>query len=171
MKAQRFMVELKARVDDLAEIRRKLTQCGASEADVFRQVDTYFKVPRGLLKLREVDESRAELIYYERENATRPRKSLAFILPIFRPLALRELLEKTLTKRTTVKKVREMYMHKGTQIHLDIVEGLGSFVEFERATTRDLNQQREDLSQLQKLMGKLGIPHDSLERSSYSDLV
>lgn len=171
MKAQRFMVELKARVDDLAEIRRKLAQCGASEAGVFRQVDTYFKVPRGLLKLREVDESRAELIYYERENVAKPRKSLAFILPIFRPPALRELLEKALKKRTTVKKVREMYMYEGTQIHLDIVEGLGSFVEFERGTARDLNQQREDLSRLQKLLGKLDISPDSIERSSYSDLV
>lgn len=171
MKARRFMVDLKARVSDLGEIRRRLIQSGARKAGVFRQVDTYFNVPKGLLKLREVEECKAELIYYEREEVARPRRCLAFILPTSKPHVLRELLEKVLTRRVVVKKAREIYVYEGTQIHLDIVDGLGSFAEFERITAQDFVQQRKDLDGLQRLMEELGISTHSLERFSYSDLV
>jgi predicted adenylyl cyclase CyaB len=171
MKAHHSMVELKARVDDLFEVRRRLVQYGGVKAGVFQQVDTYFEVPKGRLKLREMDKNGAELIYYEREDEAGPKKGVVFILPVSNPGAFRELLERALTKRTTVKKSREIYMCKGTQVHLDNVEGLGCFVEFERLTICDLDRQRKDMSHLRKLMSELGIPFANLERFSYGDLV
>ena len=49
------MLELKARVDDPKVVRRKLTSLKAQHMGTFRQNDVYFEVPRGRLKLREVE--------------------------------------------------------------------------------------------------------------------
>ena len=60
------MVELKARVGDHDFLRKSLSALGAERVGTFRQTDSYFRVPEGRLKLREVEDGgTAELIYYE----------------------------------------------------------------------------------------------------------
>ncbi|RLI38442.1 adenylate cyclase, partial [Candidatus Bathyarchaeota archaeon] len=67
-------VEVKARARDLEAIRAKLAALGARELGTVHQTDYYFEVPRGRLKLREVEGSEeAELIYYERADEPKPR--------------------------------------------------------------------------------------------------
>ena len=51
---QRTLIELKAKALDLRAVRDKLIQCKAKQIGVFHQVDTYYHVPKGRLKLREV---------------------------------------------------------------------------------------------------------------------
>ena len=48
---------------------------GAARHGTLLQRDTYFRVPRGRLKLRESDGETAELIYYERSEETGERWS------------------------------------------------------------------------------------------------
>ncbi|MFT3685287.1 MAG: CYTH domain-containing protein [Phycisphaerales bacterium] len=69
-----------------------------------------------------------------------------------------------------VVKTREVYMHSGVRIHLDKVEGLGTFIEFEALVTpqtpeRTCHQAVELLKQaLTPVMGEL-LSH------SYCDMV
>ncbi|UCG45328.1 MAG: class IV adenylate cyclase [Candidatus Bathyarchaeota archaeon] len=165
------MVELKARADDLGQVRRKTLSLGAHHVDTIRQTDTYFKVPKGRLKLREVNgRDVAELVYYEREDIVGPKRSSVFILEIEKPTIFKSLLKKILETQTIVVKQREIYRYKGTQIHLDVVEKLGSFVEFERKVSSNVKTLNEDRQVLNDLLERLEIQRAKLEKLSYSDL-
>jgi len=171
-KVEHKMVELKAKVDNLDVVRRKLTNLGAQSIGTFRQTDIYFGVPEGRLKLREVDGSDgAELVYYERENIAGPKRSDVFILRIQEPEVFKNLLKRFLRINAIVEKVREIYRYQGTHIHLDRVEKLGNFVEFERKTSADAQAIKKNQQILEKLMEKLGINPGNLEKLSYSDLI
>ncbi len=64
-------------------------------------------------------------------------------------------------------KEREIYVLEGTQIHLDNVQNLGTYIEFERKIT-DASRDREVLEELMK---KLQIQEEDLIQGSYSDLL
>jgi len=171
-KIEHKLVELKAKFEDLDVVREKLTSLGARYIGTFRQIDVYFDVPEGRLKLREVeDDNKAELIYYQRENIAEPKRSDVFILKVQEPAFLKTLLGRLLKIRATTEKVREIYRYRGTQIHLDRVKKLGTFLEFERETSADAQAIRNNQHVLEKLMEKLGISSESLEELSYSDLI
>jgi len=171
-KIEHKLVELKAKVEDLDVVREKLTSLGAQYIGTFQQIDVYFDVPEGRLKLREVEgNDKAELIYYQRENIAEPKRSNVFILKVQEPAFLKTLLGKLLKIKATVKKVREIYRYQGTQIHLDRVKNLGTFLEFERETSADAQAIRKNRQVLRKLTEKLGIDSESLEELSYSDLI
>ena len=166
------MVELKARVDTLDQVRKRTLDLGAHHVGIFQQTDVYFNVPKGRLKLREVKGTdKAELVYYERENTSGPKRSDIFILQIEKPAVFKGLLERILEAKVTVEKLREIYRYQGTQIHLDIVERLGNFVEFERKTPNDVQVIKENKRVLESLMKKLGIKQENLEELSYCDLI
>jgi len=168
---QHLMVELKARIEDHEPIRKKLTELGAEHIGVFRQTDTYFRVPEGRLKLREIEGSRtAELIYYEREDVSGPKGDRAFILRAQDGDELRCILERILAPLVKVSKMREVFRYQGTQIHLDTVCGLGKFVEFERPVG-DNETMTEAQQRLDRLRETLKIKESSLEALSYSDLI
>jgi len=166
------MVELKARVNVLDSVRRKIIDLRAHHIGTFKQIDVYFEVPEGRLKLREVEgKNTVELVYYKRENVSGPKRSDVFILEVQDPAVFKSLLEKVLKTGVTVEKLREVYRYQGTQIHLDTVKKLGVFVEFERETTADLQAIRKNQQTLEGLMKKLGIKTENLEKLSYSDLI
>lgn len=166
------LVELKARVSHLDKIREKLSNLGARYVGTYQQIDRYYEVPKGRLKLREAKgDNEAKLIYYERENVAGSKSSDVYILTIENPEFFSNLLEKTLKLKIVVDKVREIYRHEGTQIHLDTVEKLGTFVEFERETRADRAVSRRDLQILEELKRELGISPENLEGLSYSDIL
>jgi adenylate cyclase class 2 len=166
------MVELKARVSDHEVLKKKLSALGAEHAGTFRQTDSYFRVPEGRLKLREVEgDGVAELIYYEREDIAGPKSDDAFILRVKEPEELKKILKKIVAPLVIVEKVREIYRIEGTQIHLDTVKSLGEFIEFERQTSDDPKGIEKDRLILEKLMEELKIDPRNLETLSYSDLL
>jgi len=171
-KVERKMVELKARVNALDSVRRKIINLRAHHIGTFKQIDVYFEVPKGRLKLREVEgKNTAELVYYERKNVANPRESNVFILGVQKPVVFKTLLEKVLKTRVTVEKLREIYRYQGTQIHLDTVRNLGFFIEFERETPADPQAIRKNQQAFAELMKKLEIKSENLEKLSYSDLI
>ena len=162
------LVEIKAKVEDLAQVRERLRELGARHLGTFRQIDTYFEVPEGRLKLRETSGERlAELVYYEREDVPGPKKSNVYLVRLEKPRAFKEVLCKVLRMKVVVKKIREVYIYRGTRIHLDMVEGLGAFIEFEKKTL-DVEGDREFLKEL---MSELALDPSSLISLSYSDLL
>jgi len=161
------LIELKAQIDTLDTAREKMAVMGARKQGTYHQRDTYFNTPKGRLKLREVEgESISKLVYYEREDAQKPKTSDVIILETEDPETLNAILERALGTRIIVNKRREIYQHEGTQIHLDEVDGLGTFIEFERKI-QDL---KKDRRVLEELMERLEIKKESLIRESYSDL-
>ncbi len=125
-------LEFKVRYKSLETLLPKLAELEATHRETIHQVDTYFENPKGRLKLRETDESdEGWLIYYERPNEFESRYSIYQLCKIAEPTVLKNLFATALGIKTIVKKQRSLWMYNNTRIHLDIVEGLGEFVELE----------------------------------------
>jgi predicted adenylyl cyclase CyaB len=124
-------LEIKARCADLVAVRARAERLATSHLGVDAQVDTYFQVPRGRLKLRESSLSGGQLIPYLRRDERGPKRSDYQVIPVSDPSAVRGLLEAILGRHRVVRKRREIFLYENVRIHLDEVEGLGTFVELE----------------------------------------
>src|ERR1044071_549990 len=131
MSEARRNIELKARCGDLIGAREVALRLGARDGGVQNQIDTYFNVSHGRLKLREIDGERAELISYDRADVACGRDSWYRIVAVVSPRELAESLGAACGVRGKVVKRRQIYLYHNVRIHLDTVEGLGTFVEFE----------------------------------------
>jgi predicted adenylyl cyclase CyaB len=160
-------LELKARVMSPDRLRDLVRAAGGAASGVMTQVDTYFAVRSGRLKLREIGGTQAELISYERPEEEETRWSRYEKTPVAEPLRLREMLEASLGILVTVRKTRELFLAEGTRIHLDQVEGVGCFVEIEVPAV-DPAAARARMDRLRAL---LEIGEGDVYRRSYSDMV
>jgi adenylate cyclase, class 2 len=127
-------------------------------------------VPRGRLKLRETAGAEAQLIAYERADLAGQKESRYRLVAVPDPDELREALASALGVRIVVAKERRLFLHEGVRIHLDRVEGLGEFIEFEGVARGE-----EDLGRFEALLADLrrefAIEDDDLLGTSYSDLL
>lgn len=129
-------VEYKAELRDLSLARSIALSLGAKHIAILDQIDTYYHIapsrrnPRaGRLKKRETVGETTQWIFYEREDSSGPKLS-RFKIYSEQEAAARFGPDPRPT-RLVVKKVRELYMLGHIRIHLDTVEGLGKFLEFE----------------------------------------
>jgi adenylate cyclase, class 2 len=162
-------VEIKARCANPERVRAVLRDRRARFAGLDSQVDTYFRVAEGRLKLREGKIENA-LIYYHRPNESGPKTSDVFLHNAHPGSGLKEVLVASLGVLVAVEKQREIYYLENIKIHIDQVERLGGFVEIEAAG--DENADRSALlRQCRDLMEALGIQEKELVAESYSDLL
>lgn len=163
-------VEIKARVKDLALVRAVAERLAGAPATVLHQEDTFFRVPAGRLKLRVLGPDEAQLIYYERPNQTGPKTSHYSVAPVVDAAVLKAVLASALGVRGTVHKTRWLCLVGRTRIHLDEVEGLGSFLELEVMLQpgEDEESGRRTADELMKL---LGIEPKDLIDGAYMDLL
>ncbi|MBU1670501.1 MAG: class IV adenylate cyclase [Actinobacteria bacterium] len=163
-------VELKARLDDPdAAERIALRLSGSTAPRVLMQVDTYFVVPAGRLKLREADEG-AELIYYHRGDTPGPKESQYRIVPVGSPGPLKELLGACLGVKVVVRKTRRLYLVDSVRIHIDEVEGLGSFLEFE-ALLGEGDPAEDGYRLVRRLISEFDLVDGDLIAESYGELI
>ena len=134
-----------------------------------KQLDTYFNVPQGRLKLREIDTHKAELIYYERSDLAESRYSNYQVCDIPEPIVFKQIATMAMGVKGVVEKQRELWMFGDTRIHLDEVKKLGQFVELETVIHGQTEEQAQREHQLVK--DTLGIKEDDLVAGSYSDMV
>ena len=164
-------VEIKARCSDPAAIRRRLVAAGAEPRGIERQVDTYFHVPSGRLKLRQGRIENA-LIFYDRPDRSGPKTCRVRLVPTAPSEApgLRTLLAAALGVRCVVRKRREILFLGNVKFHIDRVAGLGAFVEIEaqggagRIGPGALRAQCEGFREM------LGIGDADLVAGSYADM-
>jgi adenylate cyclase class IV len=163
-------IELKARHGDLRAAAAEAERVGARGPVVEHQTDTYFRVPNGRLKLREIDGQPAVLIWYDRPDRGDARTSAYQLVPVPDPAGLRQALAGALTVRGTVKKRRTIYLWHNVRIHLDEVDGLGTFLEFEAVLSpgEDEATARRRLEELCRVLAVR--PEDQLA-PSYADLL
>ena len=147
---------------------------GVEDAGVLVQRDTYFHAVEARLKLREVrsgDGPAAELIAYARADREGPKVSHYRVVPVFDPEALCAALADALGVRVVVEKERRLLLWRGVRIHLDRVERLGAFVEFE-AVARTTGGLAAEEAKVVELRRALGLDDDRLlVARGYADLL
>ena len=163
-------VEIKARCKDIREARTILEYEGAEYRGLDHQVDTYFRVPHGRLKLREGELENA-LIFYERENKKGPKDSKVILYQAQPDPKLKEALKAACSVLAVVDKLRHIYFIDNVKFHVDVVQGLGKFCEIEAIDTRGTSDQARLLEQCRHYMAILGIKNEDLISYSYSDLL
>jgi adenylate cyclase class IV len=136
------------------------------------QDDHFFACAHGRLKLRRFADGAAELIFYERANSAGPKLSDYVRVPV--PAASVQALDDALTRAHgslgRVRKQRLLLRHGRTRIHLDMVEGLGEFLELEVVLTEG-EAATEGLAQAHRLMRSLGLAEAALLQGAYLDLL
>ena len=162
-------LEFKANCNSLDVLRGRLASLQAEHRRTMKQLDTYFNVPQGRLKLREINTDKAELIYYERSDLAESRYSNYQICDIPEPVAFKQIATMALGMKGVVEKKRELWMFGDTRIHLDEVRNLGQFVELETVIRDQTEEEAQVEHQLVK--GALGIKEKDLVSVSYSDLI
>ena len=167
-------VELKARDPDPAGTLERALALGADDRGEIRQRDTYFLRARGRLKLREQESGGSalwdELIEYSRADSPAASTSTYRRVPIADAAPLRDALHAAYGTLVTVVKRRRVLLWEGVRIHLDEVEGLGSYLELEGVAEvdSDLSAERDKVERLRQ---GLGIEDQNLIPMSYSDLL
>jgi len=159
-------IELKAIDPDPARSLAAVQELGAEDRGVLRQRDTYFRARTGRLKLREEEPGGATLIQYDRPDAAQARESRYRLSPVPEPDVLRASLDEALGTLVVVDKARHLFLWEGVRIHLDTVEGLGSFVELEGVASpeSDLGAEHEKVARLRE-----ALQIEAVLTDSYSD--
>ncbi len=159
-------LEIKVKFDDISLAQKIAFEVGAELKDDFVQVDTYFKVSDGRLKLREFDTGEVELIFYRRDETNDKRWSDYEVLKVGEAIELKNLLSKALGVDVVVEKRRKVFIYKNARIHIDTVKGLGNFIEFEV-----FDDGRDVDGLMEFLIDKFSLRTAEFVRVSYSDLL
>lgn len=133
------------------------------------QRDTYFHAPRGRLKLREEEGAGPHLITYERPDLAGQRESRYRIVNVEQSDELVAALASVLGVKVVIAKERRLFLWEGVRIHLDKVDGLGDFIEFEAVAPvgSDLSHEEAQVNTLRKAFA---IDDADVIGVSYSDL-
>src|SRR5207248_303995 len=105
-------VEIKARVADLSGLRRRIESLGATLAEELHQTDTFFTVPSGRLKLRDLGVDNGELIYYMRPDTPGPKLSRYTRAPVASVAQMSDVLSQSLRVMAIVRKRRTVSVEK-----------------------------------------------------------
>ncbi|MFQ5920147.1 MAG: CYTH domain-containing protein [Thermoplasmata archaeon] len=110
------------------------------------------------------------LIHYRRDDMPDPKPSRVSLLSVADPSPLNDILSGALGVLVEVRKRRRVFRWGEVQVHLDRVDTLGTFVEFERMVDSREEEARAE-AEFAELRVSLGISDEDLEAGSYSDLV
>lgn len=165
-----FNVEIKFKCPDIDKVKTILKSRNADFIGTDHQIDTYFKVYQGRLKLREGNIEN-HLIYYEREDIEGPKKSNVILYKTTPDSPLKGILSNSLGILVVVDKKREIYFIENVKFHIDTIKDLGTFVEIEAIDT-DGNIGEEMLrDQCSFYCNLFNISQEELLAFSYSDML
>lgn len=163
-------IEFKAKTNRLHAAEEKLRSLNPLFIGTDKQVDTYFNVNEGRLKLREGNIENS-LIHYSRADYAGAKQSNVLLYKHHPDKILKEILEKTLGIKVVVNKQRKIYFIENVKFHFDEVEGLGTFLEVEAIDkegtigTKKLSQQCDHYAEF------LGVKPEDYLSKSYSDML
>ena len=163
-------IEIKASVVDFARKRELAGRLAGGPPEVIQQQDTFFPCGNGRLKLRQLAAGRGELIAYRREDLAGTKQSDYLLYRTGEPEALRGVLAEALGTGVVVTKTRLLYLVGQTRVHLDEVEGLGTFLELEVVLAEE--QAAEDGHRIaREIMEKLEVREGDLLTGAYADML
>jgi predicted adenylyl cyclase CyaB len=161
---------MKARCADLVAARAAALRLGARSTDLLIQIDTYFRVSSGRLKLRCTQGQAGQLIWYDRPDQSEASISRYYVVPLMDVEALKTALTAALGVRGEVCKHRQLFLWHNVRIHLDDVAGLGQFVEFEAVLSSD-ETEAASRDRLNRLCRELNISPSDTCSTSYVELL
>ena len=163
-------IEIKTPLADPDTTRQALAELGAREVWTRRQEDTFFRVERGWMKLREEDGQAPELVTYRRSTAeTGPRASEYDLLPVHDAESWKRALDRVAPTLGVVSKTRTLWIWKNTRIHVDEVEELGSHLELE-TVVRDISVE-EAHAETEHLIEALSLDRDQFLAVPYLEML
>jgi adenylate cyclase, class 2 len=160
-------LEIKAKIPNIRDAKTIARSISAKYAGDMYQIDTYFNIPYGRLKIRYIKNSHAELIYYNREENSVHRMSRFDVFSTKEPAILIKILRNAFGIKAVVRKKRILFLYENTRIHLDSVIGLGSFIEFEVPMKTKITA----LKRLKYLSQVFKIREEDYLKVSYLDLI
>jgi predicted adenylyl cyclase CyaB len=163
-------IEMKSSLKDRSATEAVAVRLSETGGETIRQEDIFFHCRGARLNLRVLGSDRGELIRYERADAAEARCSRYMIAPTTEPQALKEILAKTIGIVGVVKKTRTLYRIGQTRVHIDEVEGLGTFLELE-VVLRQGQSEIEGKAVAESLMSQFGIEQQQLISGAYVDLL
>lgn len=163
-------VELKVRLPDLEKVRRVACELATQRLGTQQQVDTYFRVAHGRLKLRVINGEHAQLVWYERPDQVAAKTSHYRLVDVADPAGLTAALDAACGRLIEIVKQREIYLFHNVRIHLDEVRELGCFLEFE-AVLQPGEAIDKGERQVALLAERFGLAADQQIAASYSDLL
>lgn len=160
-------------MDSHESILAFLAEHKARHAGTDRQVDTYFRVPDGRLKIRQ-GTVEACIVQYNRPD-TDGMRHCEYRIEKYAPgdpalENIRTILAATIGVLVTVVKIRDIHFIGNAKFHLDRVEDLGDFFEIEIIGGPDDTAETLERSCADYLTA-LGIGPGDLIGESYSDMV
>lgn len=162
--------EFKARVEDLEKYENKLLSLNPVYIGLDHQIDTYFHVQKGRLKLREGNIENS-LINYDRENIAGSKLSDIILYKHEPNAALKNILVHQLGVKAIVDKKRKIYFIDNVKFHFDVVENLGTFIELEAIDEKDEMSMEALKEQCQFYLHFFELSNTQLIDQSYSDLM
>jgi homotetrameric cytidine deaminase len=163
-------LELKARDANPEVTAARCLALGAVSAGTLNQRDVYFPARNGRLKLRTHAEGAGQLIAYVRPDDSEATESRYVLAPVPEPDSVMEALEAALGAVVVVAKRRHLLLWEGVRIHLDEVDGLGAFIEFE-AVLPDAGDLATAHAKVARLRAELAIEDEALVSVGYADLL
>ncbi|XP_022109182.1 uncharacterized protein LOC110989248 isoform X2 [Acanthaster planci] len=139
---------------------------------VWRNSRTRVQCHSGLLYLKKFEDPTklSQLVFYDRPDTTGPKLSKFSLAELHHPEQLKTTLSLALGVKGIVKKTRTLIMVGQTRVHIDEVEGLGSFMELE--VMMQPQQTSADGTKIaDELMEQLGIQSSDLISGAYMDLI
>lgn len=163
-------VEFKAKVAAIEPYENKLLTINPLFKGLDHQIDTYFNVPQGRLKLREGNIENA-LINYDRADSADAKESHVILYHHEPSAALKSILTKQLGVKVVVDKKRKIYFIDNVKFHFDVVEHLGTFIEVEAIDREGAFTTEALKAQCDQYFAFFGLTTDSIMAQSYSDLL
>jgi adenylate cyclase class IV len=164
-------IELKAYARHYEALRERAATLSDQAPLSYRQLDSFYSVPQGRLKLRRFDDGApAELIHYQRDDTQGPRVSFYMRSPVTDADATHTLLSAALGTRGNVSKERLVYLVGRTRIHLDRVDGLGDFIEIEVVLDEE-EEESDGEREAHRWLAELGVPAEDHVPNAYIDLL
>ncbi|XP_062540042.1 uncharacterized protein LOC134207964 [Armigeres subalbatus] len=164
-------IEIKAKIPNeetfrrLVEVAKQLTGSGG---EIIKQHDVFFNAEKSRLKLRYLETKKSELIQYFRPDVEGPKLSTYHKIDLDEPKLMEKILAESIGIKGEVKKHRHLFLHGQTRIHLDDVEALGYFLEFE-VVLRPEQSLDDGTIIADEMMKQFGIEEKDLIQGAYMD--
>ena len=163
-------VEIKAYISSVSDLVARVAPIASEGPILIVQDDTFYQCSAGRLKLRVFAEDSGELIFYRRADQAGPKESFYVRTPTSCPALLGQTLALAYGEIGRVRKQRTLFLVGRTRVHLDIVEGLGHFLELE-VVLRDGESADDGVREAEHIMSSLAIDSSQLIDRAYVDLL
>ena len=162
-----YEIKCKLSADGYSKCKELLSAIKSFQYSLEKQKDIYYKVNKGRLKLRIINDEHSNLIFYNREEKSLKRISNYLLSSSNDHNELEEILGSQFKILIKVNKKREIYIKKNIRIHLDLVKGLGKFLEIEVIYDNLASAK----IQMEKIINFLNLSETEFIKVSYSDLL